>query len=362
MNCCPPEKEKEPQPVSAGSCCDTSNAEEKSIDWLLWGSITIVAMSYLFYVFMGSDASVNEKLLTFTQASHEFVNKMWLGLVLGMVAIALLSKIPREMVMGVLGRGDSAQGVFRAMLAGFFLDLCSHGILMVGAKLYERGASTGQVMAFLITSPWNSFSLTLILITLIGLPWVLVFILVSMVIGFVSGLIFNALVAKGVLAKNKNQPDHDPSYNVLEDAKTRLAQVQFSWRLVRELVITGVTESAMVVRWIMFSVVLAGLIRTFVDPSVFQTYFGPTLLGLVGTLVFATILEVCSEGSVPIAADIFIRAQAPGNSLAFLMAGASTDYTEMMVLKETTKSWKTALFLPLVTLPQIIIIAWFLNQ
>ena len=36
---------------------------------------------------------------------------------------------------------------------------------MVGAKLYERGASIGQVMAFLIASPWNSFSLTLTLVT-----------------------------------------------------------------------------------------------------------------------------------------------------------------------------------------------------
>ena len=76
------------------------------------------------------------------------------------------------------------------------LDLCSHGILMVGTKLYERGASLGQLMAFLIASPWNSLSLTIILITLItliGWGWTLAFVALSMVIGIITGIIFDRL-------------------------------------------------------------------------------------------------------------------------------------------------------------------------
>lgn len=41
-------------------------------------------------------------------------------------------------------------------------------------------------------------------------------------------------------------------------------------------------------------------------------------------------MELCSEGSLPIAADIFTRAKSPGNSFAFLMTGVSTDYTEIL--------------------------------
>lgn len=70
---------------------------------------------------------------------------------------------------------------------------------------------------------------------------------------------------------------------------------------------------------------------------------------------------VFSEGSAPIAADILNRANAPGNSFAFLMTGVSTDYTEIMVLKDTTRSLKIALFLPLVTLPQVILVGWLIN-
>jgi hypothetical protein len=95
--------------------------------------------------------------------------------------------------------------------------------------------------------------------------------------------------------------------------------------------------------------------------ELFQTYFGATLAGLGMTLVIATILEICSEGSTPIAADLVTRAGAPGNGFAFLMTGVSTDYTEIMSLRDTTKSWKVALFLPLVTLPQVVLIAWIMN-
>jgi hypothetical protein len=44
------------------------------------------------------------------------------------------------------------------------------------------------------------------------------------------------------------------------------------------------------------------------------------------------------------------------------MSGAATDYTEIMVLKETTKSWKATFALPLLTTPQVLVIAWILNH
>ena len=118
----------------------------------------------------------------------------------------------------------------------------------------------------------------------------------------------------------------------------------------------------MVLKWIFFWVILASLIRTFISPEVFKTFFGPTLVGLWLTIIVATILEVCSEWSTPIAADLVTRADADWNSFAFLMTWVSTDYTEILSLKETTKSWKIAWFLPIVTLPQVILIAILLNN
>ena len=106
---------------------------------------------------------------------------------------------------------------------------------------------------------------------------------------------------------------------------------------------------------------LAALIQATVPTDIFQAWFGATLLGLLATLVAATIIEVCSEGSVPIASDLMNRAAAPGNAFTFLMAGAATDYTEILVLKQVTGRLTAALLLPLLTIPQVVAIGWVLN-
>jgi uncharacterized membrane protein YraQ (UPF0718 family) len=118
----------------------------------------------------------------------------------------------------------------------------------------------------------------------------------------------------------------------------------------------------MILRWLFIGVIIAAALRVFITPENFAQYFGPTMVGLAITLFAATVIEVCSEGSAPIASDILTRAGAVGNGFTFLMAGVATDYTEIMVMREVTKSWKIALFLPLVTVPQVLLAGWLLNN
>ena len=70
----------------------------------------------------------------------------------------------------------------------------------------------------------------------------------------------------------------------------------------------GLGESQMILRWIFFGTVLAAAIRALVPADVFGDWFGPTWIGVLLTLVAATVIEVCSEGSSPIAADLVTRA------------------------------------------------------
>lgn len=340
-----------------GAACHT----KKRFDFLLWGSLLSVAVLYVMYWQISQQFADIGWLTTLSQSVYELMNTIWWGITLGIIMVALLSKIPREFVISIFGRKGGLSGIIRATLGGILLDLCSHGILMVGAKLYERGATAGQLIAFLVASPWNSFSLTLILIALIGLPWTLGFIGLSMVIAIITGLVFEWLVKRGTLPANPNKVDLPEDFKFWNEAKKRIKNTTYTPAFFKEMAIDGIVESRMVIRWILFGVLLAGLVRAFVDTGTFETYFGPTLAGLGLTVLVATILEVCSEGSTPIAADILTRAKAPGNSFAFLMTGVSTDYTEIMILKDTAKSWKLALFLPLITLPQVILVSWLIN-
>lgn len=337
------------------------HAPRNKPDYLLWGSLGAVALLYTQFGLFTESTEFAPWYHTLASSVFELINTMWWGMAIGIFMVAILSRVPREFVMSVLGSHNGLRGIVRATAAGVLLDLCSHGILMVGAKLYERGASIGQVMAFLIASPWNSFSLTLILIALIGLPWTLAFIVLSMLIAIIVGQIFDILVQRGVLPANPQKVDLPEDFHFWPEAKKGISQTQFTMSFFSAMFIDGLKGSRMVIRWILFGVLLAGLVRAFISPEQFGTYFGPTMAGLGLTILVATILEVCSEGSTPIAADLLTRANAPGNSFAFLMTGVSTDYTEIMVLRDTTKSWKIALFLPLLTVPQVILIAWLIN-
>ena len=292
----------------------------------------------------------------------EIINTMSWGVFLGVISVGLLGRVPREYIISVLGQPGKFSSLIKATGAGLLLDLCSHGILMVGMKLYERGASTAQVMAFLIASPWNSLSLTIILVTLIGLKWTLTFIIFSAVIALVSGLIFDLLEKKGILPSNPHKVEIPEDFKLLKNIRNDLKSYQFSKQDIGKLLIAGIKDSKMIIKWLLFGAILSSFIQAFVDQDVLQAYFGPTILGLLATLVITTILEVCSEGASPIAADLINRAGAPGNSFTFLMAGVATDYTEILSLKSTTKSWKVALFLPLVTVPQVLVIGYILNQ
>ena len=333
----------------------------KKIDWLLWVSGISIFVAYLVHWQAAELVADVPWLHELTHSIFELMNTIWWGVLIGILMIAVLGRVPREFVMSALGTKSGSGGIVRATIAGVLLDLCSHGVLMVGAKLYERGASTGQVIAFLVSSPWNSLSLTLILIALIGMPWTIAFVVFSMIIAIITGILFDRFVAKGVLPANPNILDLPAEFRFWREANRRSRELRITGPYIAETLLAGIKESRMVLRWILFGVVLASLVRAFVSPEMFETFFGPTLLGLGVTIIVATILEVCSEGSTPIAADILTRAGAPGNSFAFLMGGVATDYTEIMILKDTTQSWRIALFLPLITLPQVILLGWLIN-
>ena len=366
-SCCAPQA-----PAGEASCCDSSPAKEEDSccggasggersrpDFLLWGSLVLFLAGVAAHFAL---PAAPVWLHVFGHTCYELLTRSWWGLLFGIAAVAVIGRVPRELVAAILGRGGSMGGLFRAVGAGVLLDLCNHGILMVGMSLYQRGASLGQTLAFLIASPWNSLSLTLILTALIGWKWMLLFIALSMVVAIVTGWIADRLVDAGKIPRNPNAVALPAGYRVgpaLAGVWRSLKPGRDNYaRLARE----GLSGSRMVLRWILFGFVLTGAIRAFVPEASFQQFFGPTVAGLFLTLLATTLMEVCSEGSSPIAADLLTRARAPGNAFVFLMAGAATDYTEILSLRATTRSWKATLALPLISTPQVLLIGWLIHR
>jgi uncharacterized membrane protein YraQ (UPF0718 family) len=309
--------------------------------------------------------SLGIKLLRdFVHSFYDYVKLIWLALIIGfLLGGAIDYFVPRKYVSKYLSQ-HKKRTIFYSVGLGFLMSACSHGILAIAIELYKKGASTPAVIAFLLASPWANLPITIILFGFFGIKAFL-FVGSAIVIAIITGLIFQVLDKKGLIEPGKHTVEVEEDFSIRKDIKRRWQEYHFSLKnLKNEIfgVLRGSWElSKMVLWWILIGMFLASAARAYVPHNFFMNYMGPTLLGLLVTLVLATIIEVCSEGTAPLAFEIFKQTNAFGNSFVFLMAGVATDYTEIGLIWSNIGK-KTAIWLPIVTVPQIILLGYIFNS
>jgi len=336
------------------SCCSESNKP----DYLL----RCLALAWLVCCVVYFSGLGGEGILNFCKNVYQPMAHSWWALLLGIASLGLLNRLPREFVVYALGnnKAGKAPSLWRAMLAGVLLDLCNHGILMVASKLYQRGASLGQTMAFLIASPWNSMSVFLVLASFIGWSYALLFLLLSLLVALLVGLgVDRVFVPYAKQTQLASVPNAD--FKFWQQARQRFALARFDAAWWKDTLLQACLDSRMVLRWLLLGCFIVAGLHVLIGEQGWQQWFAADFKGLLATLGLATVLEVCSEGSLPVANDIFHHAGAVGNTFCFLMAGACTDLTEILVLRSCTKRWSAALLLPLLAVPVVLVLAMLLN-
>jgi hypothetical protein len=291
-------------------------------------------------------------LKPFNESLISYLSIIWWAVLLGLVLGGLIDYfVPQEFIFKYLGQKNKMTIVY-AVIGGFLMSACSHGILAIAMQLYKKGASIPAVITFLLSSPWANLPVTILLFGFFGAKAFL-FVIAAMFIALVTGAIFMIL----------------EKLHLIEESKTIDMKTEYSWERVKKFdfkkSINGVTHgtvnlSNMVLWWILIGVMLAAVIGAYIPDHFFHQYLGPTFAGLLLTLIFATIIEVCSEGSSPIAFELFTKLGVLGNPFVFLMAGVATDYTEIGLIW-TNIGKKTAIWLPIITVPQILLFGYLFN-
>jgi len=290
-------------------------------------------------------APLNESLL-------DYLSIIWWAVLLGLVVGGVIDYfVPDGFMIRVLGQRRK-RTLFYAVLTGFLMSACSHGILAIAIQLYKKGASVPAVITFLLASPWANLPMTVLLFGFFG--WQAVFFVVgAMVIALITGFAFTGLDRLGWIEGSSQEADaEDVSWDRVRNFDAGDAA--------KGVAAGAVSLANMVLWWILIGVMAAALIGAYVPEHWFMQYLGPDLTGMLLTLLFATILEVCSEGTSPIAFEIFNKVGVLGNPFVFLMAGVATDYTEIGLLWSNIGR-KTALWLPAITVPQILLAGYLLN-
>ena len=311
-------------------------------------------------------------LKPFFNAFIDYLVLIWWALLIGFLLGGIIDYfIPREYIQKYLSRHQKRTIIY-SIVFGFFMSACSHGILAIAIELYKKGASTSSVVAFLLASPWANLPITVLLFGFFGVKAGLI-VVSALVIASITGLIFQRLECKGWVECDKCILGEDKpvltKFSIIKDIKRRWKAYEFTAKNNLD-VIKGTFKGSwaltkMVMWWLVIGMLMAAFARAYIPHELFKQYMGPTLIGLLVTLVFATIIEVCSEGSSPLAFEIYeqsIEAGAPafGNSFTFLMAGVATDYTEIGLIWHNIGR-KAALWIPIITVPQILILGYLFN-
>jgi uncharacterized membrane protein YraQ (UPF0718 family) len=318
--------------------------------------LVLLTVSYLFPI-----------LNPFYQAFIDYLELIWWAILIGFLIGGIIDYfIPRTYIEKYLSR-HRKRTIIYSIIFGFLMSACSHGILAIAIALYKKGANTSSVIAFLLASPWANLPITILLFGFFGTNALLI-IISAIIIALITGLIYLKLEERNMVECSHCLSGEDlevlTEFSIISDLKKRWTDYTFTGDNLSKAIIGTLQGSwaltKMVLWWLIIGMIMAAFARAFIPHDLFLEYMGPTILGLLITLIFATIIEVCSEGSSPLAFEIFSQTGAFGNSFTFLMAGVATDYTEIGLIWHNIGK-KAALWLPLITVPQILILAYIFN-
>ncbi len=312
-------------------------------------------------------AQLIPELQPFYDAFIDYLMLIYWAIILGFLIGGIIDYfIPRQYIEKYLSRHQK-RTILYSIIFGFLMSACSHGILAISIALYKKGASTSSVVAFLLASPWANLPITVLLFGFFGIN-ALYIILSALLIASTTGIIYQQLERKGMVECHACTMGEDTAvltdFSIKKDIKKRWNNYEFTKQNLLNGFIGTIKGSwsltKMVMWWLLIGMLMAAFARAYIPQELFVTYMGPTIIGLLVTLAFATIIEVCSEGSSPLAFEIFNQTGAFGNSFVFLLSGVATDYTEIGLIWHNIGR-RAAIWLPIITVPQVLILGYFFN-
>lgn len=224
-------------------------------------------------------------------------------------------------------RHDNTQSVVLAAMAGIPLPLCSCGVLPAAIALRRLGAGKGAVVAFLISTPETGVTSILLSYALLGPTFAAFRPFAALTTAVVAGMMVNLLDRHPT---KLSSPDCETSLPVIKN-HAPTASKHWAWRLYHFAFVDLLDDIA---GWLVFGVVLSGMIQTLAPDSLFRLMFGNPLLSMLIILAVSVPLYVCAESSTPIAATLIARGMNPAAAMVLLLAGPATNAASIGLLSQ----------------------------
>ena len=291
----------------------------------------------------------------------EDTTKIFFLLLVMIYVIALLrASMNVERVRDYLAGKNKGIGYLLGSSFGAITPFCSCSSIPVFLGFTSAGIPVGITMSFLITSPLINEVAILLLVSLLGWKFTILYIVVGMLVGILGGVFLDAIKAERWLQSFAAKALERGQQKTTSLPSAQMTRLSFKDRhhFAKEemLEIFG-----RVWKWVIIGVGLGAALHGFVPEGWIQEHLGDGQWWSVPSAVLLGIpLYSNATGVIPVMESLITQGLPIGTTLAFCMSTVAASFPEFILLKQVMQ-WKLLAVLFLVLLVAFTLIGWIFN-
>jgi len=298
----------------------------------------------------------------------EDVSKIYVLLVVMIYLIALLrASLNVELVRDYLAGKNRGIGYLLGSGFGAITPFCSCSSIPVFLGFTSAGIPVGITMSFLLTSPLINEVAILLLMSLLGWKFTLLYVVVGMTVGIIGGFFLDAIKAERWLqsfaakALENGQKNHSTTDNDSAEGNEPTRQSlsffeRHSFAKDETLEIFG-----RVWKWVIIGVGAGAALHGFVPDGWIEQHLGDGQWWSVPAAVLLGIpLYSNATGVIPVMESLINNGLPVGTTLAFCMSTVAASFPEFILLKQVMQ-WRLLATVFLMLLVSFTLIGWIFN-
>ncbi|AAZ26188.1 putative permease [Colwellia psychrerythraea 34H] len=297
-------------------------------------------------------------------ALHFFIEdttKIFFLLLVMIYVIALIrASMNVERVRDYLAGKHKGVGYLLGSSFGAITPFCSCSSIPVFLGFTSAGIPVGITMSFLITSPLINEVAVLLLLSLLGWKFTLLYVVVGMSVGILGGVFLDAIKAERWLqsfaAKALERGKNLSSTVNSKQIKKLSLQERHTFAKEEMLEIFG-----RVWKWVIIGVGLGSALHGFVPEGWIEEHLGNGQWWSVPSAVLLGIpLYSNATGVIPVMESLIKQGLPIGTTLAFCMSTVAASFPEFILLKQVMQ-WRLLAVLFVLLLVAFTLIGWIFN-
>lgn len=294
----------------------------------------------------------------------EDVSKIFVLLIVMIYLIALLrASFNVEKVRNYLAGKNRGVGYFMGSGFGAITPFCSCSSIPVFLGFTSAGIPVGITMSFLLTSPLINEVAVLLLLSLLGWKFTVLYVVIGMTVGILGGLFLDAIRAERwlqsfaaeALKKGQSKPlKFNP--HATEEPQTLSSSERHQFAKAETIEIFG-----RVWKWVIIGVGLGAALHGFVPDGWIEQHLGDGQWWSVPAAVLLGIpLYSNATGVIPIMESLIKNGLPVGTTLAFCMSTVAASFPEFILLKQVMQ-WRLLATVFVMLLIAFTVIGWIFN-